>query len=214
MSSLLESFIWKWIFSFIIRKWTFSAESHGKVRITKNISIHPLGKMNIHIQFNGNLTQQLSTHPVLHWCDAQTAGLTSASLGSVLGAKTTSLLRCYLVFQHFVLLCPPLSQSRLPCSAGCRGNSKGPPERTLWKGKCWCVNVQVCGEYEKTNIPHFFECSQSGNPPACVILLTTYSTHCCSGCLPTCVGMFFQISRDDDMELKLSVKWQFELTSH
>lgn len=35
------------------------------------------------------------------------------------------------VFLHFVLLCHSLSQSSFPHSAGCLGNSKGPPERTL-----------------------------------------------------------------------------------
>lgn len=101
-------------------------------------------------------TKKLST--ILFFTTAwSTVAPTSPPLGTAVGAKPRSLLPCYLVFLHFVLICPPLSQSSLPRSAGCLGNSKGPPERTLWKGKCWCVNVQVCGEYENTNAPLFLD---------------------------------------------------------
>lgn len=62
-------------------------------------------------------------------------------------------------FSHFVLLCPPYSQSSLTSSVGCLGNSKAPPEGTLWEGKCWCVNLQVCGKYKKTNTPFLLECT-------------------------------------------------------
>ena len=109
------------------------------------------GNISIHEKDLWQSNDQLSAYPALNqtWCTDGRSGIGVPR--SCCWATNRKLEAFYLVFLHFVLLCTPLSQSSPPRSAGCLGNSKGPPKRTLWKGKCRCVNMQVCGEYEKTS---------------------------------------------------------------
>lgn len=51
-----------------------------KVRVTKTINIHPLGKMNINMDFHGNPAS--SCQHIQVWC---TGGLTSAGSGFTVG---------------------------------------------------------------------------------------------------------------------------------
>lgn len=78
----------------------------------------------------------------------------------------------------FPYILSALSQSSLPCSAGCLGNSEGPSERTWWKKNKENVDPQTqtgCWDLNKTNTSLYLQCRTSVNlffPP---LLFSTLS---------------------------------------